>query len=242
MQTAAYSSIAIQTEFSVLPIPRPPHCRRAVCSIYGMECVGINSFLVTSIVSPRQCRSVTLNASVTLPTAQRPLRCALLAPRIQRASDLATVPPALVKGIWQSSPSKPLSSPAYDEFRICHSPPFPFRQGQLPKGQPLPMPFGPSRREPWVRLRGSGPAPSNPARVQGRAYHRGTRVPHPGLYPGQTPGRRAPRATHPCTAVPVLTCARVGACPEQAHSLYWLRIHRFFLHYLNVSEESLPPF
>lgn len=134
VQTAAHSSIAIQTEFSVLPIPRPPHCRRAVCSIYGMECVGINSFLVTSIVSPRQCRSVTLNASVTLPTAQRPLRCALLAPRIQRASDLATVPPALVKGIWQSSPSKPLSSPAYDEFRICHSPPIPLQTRSVTKG------------------------------------------------------------------------------------------------------------
>lgn len=242
-------SIAIQTlTFRVLPVPCPPHCLRAVCSVFGTEWVGINSFFLgASTVSPRQRRSVTRNASITLPTAKRSLRCALLAPRIQRASDLAAVPPALVKGIWQSSPSKPLSSPASDEFRLCltlspHSPSHKVSyqrgshcQGRLNlAGQSL----GPHT---WLVCGVQAPHPRILHRCRG-ARTTGNQSSSPGTLP-----RANPWASRPACHTP-LHC---GPSADLHPGWCWPRTSTFSLlasnsplslGYLNVSEESLPPF
>lgn len=167
----------------------------------------------------------------------RALPWALPAPRIQRASDLAAVPPARVKGIWQSSPCKPLLSPASDEFRIClNHPPRPSHKVTYQRGSRCGRPrdlarasLGRVQQAPhWVCLWAAGPAPSKPARGRGRAHHPGARAPRPELAPGQTLRRLALCAARPCTAAPAPTRALAGAGPAQARPPHWLRTPRCF--------------
>lgn len=195
-----------------------------------------------------QCHTAPLQDSAT---AQRPVPCALPAPRFQRASDLAAVAPARVKGIWQSSPSKPLPSPASDEFRLClNHPRLPSHKVTYQRGSRCGRPFGPSTREPRARSAGPTlglPLGRRPGTLEactgaGARAPPGSQSPSAGTRPGANPAASGPLRRTPL---------RCGPSPDPRPGGCWPRTSTFsslasnsplFLSYLHAREQSPPPF
>lgn len=218
-------------------------------------------------MSLRQGHRVTQNVSITRPAAQRPLRCARPAARTQRASDVAMVPPARVKGVGSHPPANLHPHQPTTNLDLAYSPPhptpshphtLPFTQGHLPKGQPPPKTVWTKREgalgafsRPRTRL-GRGPQAQHPRGLHGCRGARTTGEPEfltqdssPGLLPRPPPqaglwasGPARRTALH-CGPSPA---PRPGWCRPRTSTLSPQASNSsLFLGYVNVSEESLPP-